>query len=62
MKAVVREKFIALIVLIKKLERSYTHILTAYLKALEKKKKKKANTPKRTRCRKQSSSEQKSAK
>jgi hypothetical protein len=42
MKAVVREKFIALIVLIKKLERSYTHILTAYLKALEKKKKRKS--------------------
>jgi hypothetical protein len=42
MKAVLREKFIALSALIKKLERAYTSSLTAHLKAL---KQKEANTP-----------------
>ena len=41
MKPVLRGKFIALSAFIKKLERSYTSNLTAHLKALEKKKKKK---------------------
>jgi hypothetical protein len=38
MKAVLREKFIALSALIKNLERTYTSILTVHLKALEQKK------------------------
>jgi hypothetical protein len=37
MKAVLREKFIALSAFIKKLERSYTSNFTAHLKALEQK-------------------------
>jgi hypothetical protein len=40
MKAVLRGKFIALNALVKKLERSYTNNLTAYLRALEKKRSK----------------------
>jgi hypothetical protein len=46
MKAVVREKLIALSVSKKKLERAYTSSLTAHLKALEQKE---ANSPKRSR-------------
>ena len=46
MKAVLRGKFIALSVLVKKLERSYTNNLTAHLRALEQKE---ANSPKRSR-------------
>ena len=46
MKSVVRGKFIALSVLIKKLEKLYTSNLTAHLKALEQKE---ANTPNRNR-------------
>ena len=46
MKAVQRRKFIALRALFKKLERSYTNILAANIKALEEKE---ANTPKRRR-------------
>jgi hypothetical protein len=45
MKAVVREKFIALSVSKKKMERAYTSSLKAHLKALEQKE---ANTAKRT--------------
>jgi hypothetical protein len=43
MKAALRGKFISLSASIKKLERVYTSILSAHLKALEQKK---ANTPK----------------
>jgi hypothetical protein len=46
MKTVLKEKFIALSALIKKLERSYTNNLTAHLRAL---KQKEANSPKRSR-------------
>jgi hypothetical protein len=46
MKAVVREKLIALSVFKKKLERAYTNSLTEHLKALEQKE---ANIPKRNR-------------
>jgi hypothetical protein len=46
MKAVLREKFIALSASKKKLERTHTSSLTAHLKALEQKE---ANTPKRSR-------------
>ena len=46
MKAVLRGKFIALSVFVKKLERSYTSNLTAHLKALEQKE---ASTPKMSR-------------
>jgi hypothetical protein len=46
MKALLREKFIALNALIKKLERSYTNNLTAHLRALEQKE---ANSPKENR-------------
>jgi hypothetical protein len=46
MKAVLRGKFIALSVLIKKLEKLYTSNLTAHLRALEQKE---ANKPKRSR-------------
>jgi hypothetical protein len=46
MKAVLRGKLIALSASKKKLERVYTSILTAHLKALEQKE---ANTPKRSR-------------
>ena len=46
MKAVLRGKFITLSGFIKKLEKSHTSNLTAYLKALEKKE---ANTPKKSR-------------
>jgi hypothetical protein len=44
MKAVLRGKFIALSLLVKKLERSYTNNLTAHLRALEQKE---ANSSKR---------------
>ena len=46
MKAVLRGKFTALSVLVKKLERSYTSNLTAHLRALEQKE---ANISKRNR-------------
>jgi hypothetical protein len=46
MKAVVREKLIALSASKKKLERAHTSSLTAHVKALEQKE---ANTPKRSR-------------
>ena len=46
MKAVLREKLIALSAYKKKLERAYTSRLTEHLKALEQKE---ANTPKRSR-------------
>ena len=46
MKAVLREKLIALSASEKKLERPYTTSLTVHLKALEQKE---ANTPKRSR-------------
>ena len=46
MKAVLRGKFMALRVQLKKLEKSYTKHLTAHLKALEEKEE---NTPKRRR-------------
>jgi hypothetical protein len=46
MKAVLRAKFIALSVLVKKLERSCTNILAAHLRALEQKE---ANSPNRSR-------------
>jgi hypothetical protein len=46
MKAVLREKLIALSDFIKQLERSYTSSLTAHLKALEEKE---VNIPKRSR-------------
>ena len=46
MKAVLRGKFIALSALVKKLERSYTDNLTAYLRDL---KQKEANSPKRSK-------------
>jgi hypothetical protein len=46
MKAVVREKLIALSAPKKKLKRAYTSSLTAHLKALEQKE---ANAPKRSR-------------
>ena len=46
MKAVLQGKYIALTLLIKKLERSYTYNSTAYPKALEQKE---ANTPRRSR-------------
>ena len=49
MKAMLGGKLIALSASIKKLERSYTSSLTAYLKALEQKE---ANTPKRSRWQK----------
>ena len=45
-KAVLRVKFIALSVLVKKLERSCTNILAAHLRALEQKE---ANSPNRSR-------------
>jgi hypothetical protein len=45
-KAVLRGKFIALSALVKKLERSYTNNLTAYLRALQQKE---ANSTKRSR-------------
>jgi hypothetical protein len=45
MKAVLRGKFIVVRAFIKKLERSHTNNLTAYLKTLEKE----ANTPKKRR-------------
>ena len=45
-KAMVREKLIALSASKKKLKRAYTNNLTAHLKALEQKE---ANTPKRSR-------------
>jgi hypothetical protein len=47
MKAMLREKLIALSVSIRKLERSYTSSLTAHQKALEQKG---VSTPKRSRC------------
>jgi hypothetical protein len=47
MKAVLRRKFIALGVVVKKLERSYINNLTAHLRALEQKQ---ANSPKRSPC------------
>ena len=59
MKAVLRGKLIALGASKKKLERAYTSILTAHLKALEQKK---ANTPKRVEGRKSSNSGLKSTK
>jgi hypothetical protein len=46
MKAVLRGKFIAIIALVKKLERSYTNTLTEHLRALEQKE---AKTPKKDR-------------
>ena len=46
MKALLRGKFIALSALVKKMERSYTNNLTAYLRALEQKE---ANSPNRSR-------------
>ena len=46
MKAVLRGNFIALNALVKRLERSYTYNLTAYLRSLEQRK---ANSPKRSR-------------
>jgi hypothetical protein len=46
MEAVRRGKFIALSALVKKMERSYTNNLTAYLRALEQKE---ANSPNRSR-------------
>jgi hypothetical protein len=46
MKAVLREKFIALSAMVKKLERSHTNNLTAHLRSLELKE---TNTPKRSR-------------
>jgi hypothetical protein len=46
MKAVLRENFIGLNALVKKLKRSYTNNLTAHLRALEQKE---ANSPKRIR-------------
>jgi hypothetical protein len=46
MKAVLRDKFIALHALVKKLERSHTNNLTAHLGALEQKE---TNSPKRSR-------------
>jgi hypothetical protein len=49
MKAMLGGKLIALSASIKKLERSYTSSLTAYLKALEQEE---ANTPKRSRWQK----------
>jgi hypothetical protein len=45
-KAVIKGKFIALIDMVKKLERSYNSNLTAHLRALEQKE---ADTPKRSR-------------
>jgi hypothetical protein len=45
MKAVLRGKFLALLALLKKLERSYTSNLTPQLKTLEQNQ---ANTPKRS--------------
>jgi hypothetical protein len=53
MKAVLREKFIPLSVLVKKLEKSYTSNLIAHLKVLEKKKQ---TCPKGGDSRKQSNS------
>ena len=49
MKAVLRGKFIALNVYIKKLEKSHTSELTDHLKTLEQKE---ANSPKRSRSQK----------
>ena len=46
MKAVLREKFIALSAMVKKLERSHTNNLTTQLRAIEQKE---ANSPKRSR-------------
>ena len=46
MKAVLREKFIPLNALVKKLERAYPNNLTAHLRALEQRE---TNSPKRSR-------------
>ena len=46
MKAMLREKFIAVSALVKTLERSYTNNFTAHLRALEQKE---VNSPKRSR-------------